>query len=105
MLLTTRELKEASTFWIELVIKDAGTKERVVGPCYWSFLPQGVNSGARASTMRICVDDGLGSLFRVVGLNPTVEAFFNLLSAQARQHIPKVFCARFPVALAVHCDE
>ena len=32
-----------------------------------------------------CVD-GLGSLFRVVGSNPTVEAFLNLLSAQARQY-------------------
>ena len=37
-------------------------------------LPQGVNSGARAST--ICVD-GLGSFFRVVGSNPTVDGFFN----------------------------
>ena len=51
---------------MELVIKDAGTKERVVGPCYWSFLPQGVNSGARASTMR----GRVGVTFQGRGFDP-----------------------------------
>ena len=29
-----RELKDANTFCMELVVKDAETREKVVGPCY-----------------------------------------------------------------------
>lgn len=33
----TRELKDPDTFCMELVIKDAETNEKVVGPCYRWF--------------------------------------------------------------------